>query len=200
MTFPLKKALLESIEVKNNLLNNVYIDQMQKMGDLIVQSIINGNKVMLCGNGGSAADAQHLAAEMLVRLRPKINRQALAAISLTLDVSTLTACGNDFGFDHLFERNVLALGRTGDILICISTSGASKNLELAAIAANKLNITTCGLLGSGGGILKNVCDYSLIVPSDKTARIQECHITLGHVLIEYVEDKLLDLGIINILN
>lgn len=200
MTNQLKQALLDSIKVKKLLLKKCYLDQIKEMGDKIVVCIENGNKVMFCGNGGSAADSQHLAAEMLIRLRPKVNRQALSAISLTLDVSTITACGNDFGFNHLFERNLLALGKQGDIIVCISTSGNSKNIELAAIAAKQNKITTLGLLGTEGGTLKSICDLSLIVPSSNTARIQECHITLGHALIEHVEDNLLSKGVISINN
>ena len=176
------------------------LDQIKIMGDEITSCIESGNKIMLCGNGGSAADAQHLAAEMLVRLRPNINRQAIPAISMTQDVSTITACGNDFGFDHLFERNLLALGKKGDIIVCISTSGMSKNVELAAIAAKQKGIRSFGFLGSEGGILKNVCDLSIIVPSNNTARIQECHITIGHALVEYVEDNLISKGFINLNN
>ena len=200
MTKHLKQALLDSIKVKKLLLDKIFLDQIKIMGDEITSCIESGNKVMFCGNGGSAADAQHLAAEMLVRLRPNINRQALPAISMTQDVSTITACGNDFGFDHLFERNLLALGRKGDIIVCISTSGLSKNVELAAIAAKQNGITSFGFLGSKGGILKNICDLSIIVPSNNTARIQECHITLGHALVEYVEDNLISKGFININN
>ncbi len=200
MTKHLKQALLDSIKVKKLLLDKIFLDQIKIMGDEITSCIESGNKIMLCGNGGSAADAQHLAAEMLVRLRPNINRQAIPAISMTQDVSTITACGNDFGFDHLFERNLLALGKKGDIIVCISTSGMSKNVELAAIAAKQKGITSFGFLGSEGGILKNICDLSIIVPSNNTARIQECHITIGHALVEYVEDNLISKGFINLNN
>jgi D-sedoheptulose 7-phosphate isomerase len=186
-----KQALLDSIHLKKSLLDDSYLTKLQKVGDLIVDCIQNGNKVLFCGNGGSAADSQHLAAEMLVRLRPKVNRDALPALPLALDTSTITACGNDFGFDHLFERNLLALGKKNDILICISTSGDSRNIILAAEAAEKKGIITIGLLGSGGGVLKEICNNSILIPSDNTARIQECHITLGHIIIEYVEEKLL---------
>ena len=116
-----------------------------------------------------------------------------------MDTSTITACGNDFGFERLFERNILALGQKGDILICISTSGMSKNIELAAIAAKSIGVTTCALLGNDGGRLKNVCDYSMVIPSSNTARIQECHIVLGHALMEYLEEKLLESKFIEII-
>ena len=199
MTKHLKQALLDSIKVKKLLLDKIFLDQIKIMGDEITSCIESGNKIMLVVMG-SAADAQHLAAEMLVRLRPNINRQAIPAISMTQDVSTITACGNDFGFDHLFERNLLALGKKGDIIVCISTSGMSKNVELAAIAAKQKGIRSFGFLGSEGGILKNVCDLSIIVPSNNTARIQECHITIGHALVEYVEDNLISKGFINLNN
>ena len=187
-----KKSIEESMELKKLLLDNSYIENILFIGNLIVSSIINGNKLMFCGNGGSAADAQHLAAELLVRLRPKINRAAIPALSLSLDTSTITACGNDFGFDFLYERNVLALGKKGDVLICLSTSGQSKNIELAAIAAKSIGIITYGMLGNDGGVIKKVCDYSIVVPSRNTARIQECHMVLGHALMEYIEDSLIE--------
>jgi D-sedoheptulose 7-phosphate isomerase len=187
-----KKSIEESMELKKLLLDNSYIENILFIGNLIVSSIINGNKLMFCGNGGSAADAQHLAAELLVRLRPKINRTAIPALSLSLDTSTITACGNDFGFDFLYERNVLALGKKGDVLICLSTSGQSKNIELAAIAAKSIGIITYGMLGNDGGVIKKVCDYSIVVPSRNTARIQECHMVLGHALMEYIEDSLIE--------
>ena len=187
-----KKSIEDAINLKKLLLNDNFIDNLQNIGDIIVNSIVNGNKLMFCGNGGSAADAQHLAAELIVRLRPNINRTAIPALSLNLDTSSITACGNDFGFDFLFERNILALGKRGDVLICLSTSGQSKNIELAAIAAKSIGVITFGMLGNSGGIIKNVCDNFIIVPSSNTARIQECHMTLGHALMEYIEDKLIE--------
>ena len=191
------KALLENIKLKRELQKKEYSDTFEIMGNLLVKAITNKNKLVFCGNGGSAADAQHLAAELLVRLRPDFNRDPIAAIALSMDTSTITACGNDFGYRHLFERNVKALGQKGDVLVCISTSGMSENLELAAIASKNLGLTTLGFLGNDGGQLKNHCDYSFIVPSSNTARIQECHITLGHSLMEYLEDKLLEKEIIS---
>lgn len=192
----LKSALIDSVKIKVKLQEKTYADKFEKIGNLLVKSIVNKGKILFCGNGGSAADAQHLAAELLVRLRPKINRNPIPAIALTMDTSTITACGNDFGYDHLFERNVLALGKTDDVLVCISTSGMSKNLQLAAIAANAIGITTVGLLGSSGGQLKKYCDHSFIIPSNTTSRIQECHILLGHALMEFLEDSLLENGYI----
>jgi D-sedoheptulose 7-phosphate isomerase len=193
-----KDSLDNSVELKTKLRDKIYTDIFQEMGNLLVKSIASGGKIMFCGNGGSAADAQHLAAELLVRLRPKFNRNPIPAIALAMDTSTITACGNDFGFDKLYERNVLAIGKQEDILICISTSGMSKNLELAALAANSLGISIIGFLGNNGGILKKHCDLSLVVPSENTARIQECHILLGHALMEFLEDKLLELRYIKL--
>jgi D-sedoheptulose 7-phosphate isomerase len=162
------------------------------MGDCIVQSILNGNKLMLCGNGGSAADAQHLAAEMLIRLRPMNNREGVAAITLAQDVSTITACGNDFGYEKLYERMTTSLGREGDCLIAITTSGNSENIILAMRAAKKMGIKVFGFLGSGGGRALELCDEAFVVPSDNTGRIQEAHITAGHALMEYIEDQLIE--------
>ena len=153
---------------------------------------------MLCGNGGSAADAQHLAAEMLVRLRPMNNREGVAAITLAQDISTITACGNDFGFDKLYERMVTSLGKKGDCLIGITTSGNSENVVLAMKAARKMGIKVFGFLGSGGGKALELCDEFFLVPSNDTGRIQEAHITAGHALMEHIEDKLLESGHLNL--
>ena len=164
------------------------------MSEYITQSIQNGGKIMLCGNGGSAADAQHLAAEMLVRLRPMNNREGIAAIALAQDTSTITACGNDFGYDKLYERMVTSLGSEGDCLIGITTSGNSNNILLAMQAAKEMGISVFGFLGAGGGKALPLCDKVFLVPSKDTGRIQESHITGGHALMEYVEDSLLEDG------
>lgn len=149
-----------------------------------------GRKILLCGNGGSAGDAQHLAAELLVRLRPDVNRRALPAISLAMDSSALTACGNDYGYDLYFERMVEALGRRGDVLVGISTSGNSPNVVRALKTARRLGIHTLGLLGGEGGACLPECDTALVVPSRETGRIQESHITAGHAVMELVEEML----------
>ncbi len=187
-----KEALIQGIKVKTKLQDKEYTDIFGIIGNILVKCIANKGKILLCGNGGSAADAQHLAAELLVRLRPKVNRNPIPAIALAMDTSTITACGNDFGYKHIFERNILALGKKEDVLICISTSGMSENLELAAIAANSIGMDTIGFLGNNGGQLKNYCNHSFIIPSSNTARIQECHIILGHSLMQYLEEKLLE--------
>jgi D-sedoheptulose 7-phosphate isomerase len=155
---------------------------------IISKKIKMGGKLLLCGNGGSASDAQHLAAEYLVRLRPKINREPLPAISLAQDTSTLTACGNDYAFDDIFVRPFQALVNKHDVLICLTTSGSSNNIIKVLKEARKRKIFTLGFLGNKGGKAKKYCDINLIVNSSNTARIQECHIFLGHFILEKVED------------
>jgi len=164
----------------------------------ITSIIEEGGKMMFCGNGGSAADAQHLAAEMLVRLRPENNREGIPALALAQDTSTITACGNDFGFNLLYERMINTIGNSGDCLIGISTSGNSENILLAMKAAKKLNIRVFGFLGCGGGKCVDYCDHAFVVPSDITGRIQEAHITAGHALMENVENRLIDTGYIKL--
>ena len=193
-------SINESIEVKKQFLDTEHIDKLEILANKIIKSITKGGKLILCGNGGSAADAQHLAAEFLIRLRPNVNRDGLPAIALAQDTSTITACGNDFGFDKLYERNLSAIGKKGDVLICISTSGNSKNIELAAKLCRSLDIYCFGFLGNEGGVIKKFCDNYIIVPSSNTARIQETHITIGHAVMECVEDNLLKDGIIKYTN
>jgi D-sedoheptulose 7-phosphate isomerase len=153
-------------------------------------AIEQGNKILFFGNGGSAADAQHLATELTVRY--KTDRAPIAAIALTTDTSALTAIGNDFGFDYLFSRQIAALGRQGDVAIGITTSGNSQNVLKALEEARRLGITTVGLTGKTGGkmIAQNLCDISLCVPSTTTARIQEMHIMLGQMLCGALEISL----------
>ena len=189
----IKSLFRDSIDIKKKCMDNGF-SSIYTMGKEISIAIESGNKMMLCGNGGSAADAQHLAAEMLVRLRPYNNRNGIPAISLAQDTSTITACGNDFGYDYLFSRAIESLGKEGDCLIAITTSGNSKNVILAMQSAKKMGIKVFGFLGNGGGAASDLCDASFIVPSDITGRIQECHITAGHALMEYIEDSLLSSG------
>jgi D-sedoheptulose 7-phosphate isomerase len=158
--------------------------------DRCTQAIAAGHKLMFCGNGGSAADAQHLATELLVRLRGTVARNSWPALALTLDPTMLTAAGNDFGFDEIFARPLQGLGRAGDVLFAITTSGRSANILRALQTARQLGITTVGLLGGDGGPARAWCDHALIVPDTETMRIQECHITLGHIILELVEDRL----------
>jgi D-sedoheptulose 7-phosphate isomerase len=153
-----------------------------------VKSIRGGGKIMLFGNGGSAADAQHLATELTIRY--KKNRAAIAAIALTTDSSALTACGNDLGFDRIFARQIEALGRPGDIALGITTSGKSPNVTLALRQAKAMGLVTAAFSGKGGGDLPALTDHLLVVPSDTTARIQEMHITLGQMLCGALEIEL----------
>jgi D-sedoheptulose 7-phosphate isomerase len=148
----------------------------------------NGGKVLFCGNGGSAADSQHLASELAGRF--VIDRKPLSGLALTTDTSALTSIGNDYAFNEVFARQVMALGRQGDVLVGISTSGNSGNVVRAVEEARRLGIHTVGLLGRDGGQLRKLCDSSVVVASDSTARIQECHILIGHTLCEMLEQKL----------
>ena len=185
--FNLKKnRLIEALKILNN--DIISIDDII---DNIVHHISIGGKILLCGNGGSAADAQHLAAEFLVRLRPHVDRKPIAALSLAMDTSTITACGNDYSFEKLFSRNLEALSNKNDILIVISTSGNSKNILNVLMTAKKLKIFSIGLLGNNGGKAKKLCNKSIVVKSKNTATIQESQIFLGHYIFEEVEKKLL---------
>lgn len=189
------RALFEaSIATKRAVLEGDHIDTLAAMAERTAASLAGGGKLMLCGNGGSAADAQHLAAELLVRLRPKVNREGMPAIALAMDSSTLTACGNDYGYDVLFERMVEALGRPGDVLLGITTSGRSPNVIRALKAARRRGIATLGFLGANGGPALEDCDLAFLAPSGDTGRVQEAHITAGHALMEMIEDLLLDAG------
>jgi len=199
-TEAIRKLFKDSINVKEKLLAGDHLENIAFMGDIIVESIKNGGKLLLCGNGGSAADAQHLAAELLIRLRPKNNRQGLPAVSLAQDTSTITACANDFGYEVLFERMVETIGNKGDVILGITTSGKSENVNLALIAAKKIGMNVFGFLGSGGGKSADLCDRSLIIPSNNTGRIQESHITAGHALMEYIEDRLIEDGYLSLEN
>jgi len=188
------RALFErSIAVKQQVMEN-HLAPIVAMADICTEALASGGKLLVCGNGGSAADAQHLAAELLVRLRPNVNRDGIPAIALTMDSSTLTACGNDYGYEELFERMVMALGRKGDVLLGITTSGKSANVNRALKTARERGLHTVGLLGCDGGASLALCDAALVVPSRETGRIQESHITAGHALMEMIEDGLLAKG------
>jgi D-sedoheptulose 7-phosphate isomerase len=154
----------------------------------VASALREGHKLLLCGNGGSAADAQHIAAEFTGRFVSE--RRPLAALALSTDTSALTCIANDYGFEEVFRRQLLALGQAGDVLLAISTSGKSPNVVRAAEAARSLNVRTIGLLGCGGGSLAALCDTAIIVPSDVTARIQEAHVFIGHTLCSLVEQAL----------
>jgi D-sedoheptulose 7-phosphate isomerase len=153
-----------------------------------VGALLRGGKILLAGNGGSAADAQHIAAEFTGRFETE--RRALPAIALTTDTSALTAIGNDYGFERIFSRQVQALGQGGDVLMVISTSGNSPNLLRAVEVAHEKGLQTIGLLGKNGGVLREVVSLSLIIPSGVTARIQEMHILIGHLICSYIDQKM----------
>jgi D-sedoheptulose 7-phosphate isomerase len=158
--------------------------------DACEASLRGGGKVIFCGNGGSAADSKHLATEMLIRLRGSVERASWPALALTLDTSMLTAAGNDYGYERVFERPLRGLGRAGDVLFGITTSGRSANVVRALQAAREMGIVTVGLLGGVGEPARGLCDHLLLVPDQETARIQECHIALGHAVLELLEDRL----------
>lgn len=161
--------------------------QIAKIGEILSECLKNGGKILICGNGGSAADAQHFAAELSGRYKKE--RRALAGIALTTDTSALTAIGNDYGFEFVFSRQVAALGAAGDVLVGISTSGNSANVLNAFKEAKKMGLKCVGLSGRGGGAMSALCEMNLIVPSDDTARIQEMHILSIHSLCQIIDNK-----------
>ena len=189
-----KQTFLDSISVKQNIIDSESYDVLIEAGDIIANSISKGGKLLLCGNGGSAADAQHLAAEFLIRLTSDVNRQSIPALSLAQDTSTLTACINDYGSEHVFKRVFSSLASSGDILLAITTSGNSKNIIETLKLANEMGIYSLGFLGNGGGEALKYCNSAFIVPDNVTARIQESHITAGHALLQYIEDLLFENG------
>jgi len=179
----------ESIVLKRKIQDEL-TEKIIELSELLAECIKNGGKLLLCGNGGSAADAQHFAGELVVRLSSDYTRSALPAITLSSNDYVLTACANDFGFEQVFSRQIEALGKPEDVLLCISTSGNSPNLITAAQKAKEKNMKTVGLLGRDGGKLKNLSDLSIIVPSSNTPRIQETHICICHILCELIEKEL----------
>lgn len=185
----IQDSLKASAETKLRIAEQCTAD-ISKAVDFIIRTFNGKGKVMLCGNGGSAADAQHLATEFVIRLSPTIKRPGLPAIALTTDASNLTAGANDIGYDNVFARSVEALGREGDLLIGISTSGNSESVNNAFRTARAMKITTVGFLGRDGGAAKGLCDVAIIVPSDDTQRIQEGHITIGHIIFQQVEQEM----------
>lgn len=162
-------------------------EPFQKLVEACLTSLASGGKILFFGNGGSAADAQHLAAELVVRYR--YNRKALAALALSTDTSILTACSNDFSYEEIFSRQIEALGRPGDVAIGITTSGSSPNVLTALAVARDMGMIAAGLTGRDGGKMVGLADPLLIVPSTVTARIQEMHILIGHALCDQVEAK-----------
>ena len=182
-------SLNESADTKKKILNECK-DDIIKAVELLSSTFKNGNKLLLCGNGGSAADCQHIATELMIRLSHHIQRPALPAIALTTDTSNLTAGGNDIGFENIFARNVEGLGNNGDVLFAISTSGNSANVIKAVDTAHNKKMKVVGFLGGNGGKLKGLVDLPIIIPSSNVQRIQEGHITVAHIICELVEDEL----------
>jgi len=186
-------GLSKSIDKSISLRKKIYFlkKDINKSINLIYRTIKSKKKILICGNGGSAAEAQHFAAEFLVRLNPKKNRRPFPMIALALDTSTLTACGNDYSFDEIFSRNLEGIGVSGDLLLCLSTSGNSKNIIKVLKKAKQKKITSLSILGNLGGKAKKLSDYNIIIPSSNTALIQEEHLFLGHYILNEVEKKLL---------
>ncbi|HHT9158975.1 MAG TPA: D-sedoheptulose-7-phosphate isomerase [Candidatus Brocadiaceae bacterium] len=179
--------LQESIDTKKALLS-ANLDVIREIADVIIKAYKDKRCVYLIGNGGSAADAQHIAGELIGRF--KINRRPLPAIALTTDTSVITAIANDFGYETCFARQIEALAKPGDILLAFSTSGNSKGILNAVQVAKSLRAITIGFTGKDGGLLKSVVDICLKIPSDNTPRIQECHITVGHIICSIVEKEI----------
>ena len=187
MLTTIKQEFESHLETINNVINSMEND-IEKASIIIVDALKNGNKVLLCGNGGSAADAQHIAAELTGRY--KTERRGLPGIALTTDTSALTAIGNDYGYDRVFDRQVESLAQKGDVIIGISTSGNSKNVINALKLGKELDCKTIGFSGRDGGGMNSVCDINLIVPSDDTPRIQEMHILFGHTICQIIDNEL----------
>ncbi|OYV86853.1 MAG: phosphoheptose isomerase [Ignavibacteriae bacterium 37-53-5] len=185
----MRESLEESAATKKAILNSCFED-ISRAVTIVRDALKKDNKILLCGNGGSAADSQHIATELTIQLSHEIKRKGLPAIALTTDTSALTAGGNDIGFENTFARLVEALGRKGDVLVCLSTSGNSENIIRAVDKGHENGMTVIGLLGKDGGKVKSRCDLPIVVPSDNTQRIQEGHITIGHIVSELVEMEL----------
>tara|TARA_R110001583_G_scaffold31790_21_gene108564 strand:+ start:607 stop:1188 length:582 start_codon:yes stop_codon:yes gene_type:complete len=184
-----KNAILNSIDLKKQILNNDFLlETVEKIVDVCIKSLQNGNTIWWCGNGGSAADAQHLAAELSGRFY--FDREPLASEALHVNTSYLTAVANDYSYDVIYSRYLNGCGRDGDVIIGITTSGNSKNIINAFAAAKEKNITTVGLTGDTGGKLASLSELLLNVPSKDTPRIQESHIMLGHIICELIEARI----------
>ncbi len=187
MNIKIKNIIQSSIAVKNHVLaDEMLLQTVEKVTGAITEAFRKGNKILFCGNGGSAADAQHLAAEFSGRFY--IDRDALPAEALHVNTSYLTAVANDYGYDVVYSRMIKGIGVPGDVLIGLSTSGNSKNIVLAFEQARKNGMITVGFTGAGGGAMKDLSDYLINVPSTDTPRIQESHIMLGHIICQLVEE------------
>lgn len=185
----IKNKLLESIEVKKKVFEK-NIPNIIDASKICIKGLKKGGKLIFCGNGGSASDSQHLATEMLVRLNPNINRKPISAISLNLDSVSMSAHSNDYDYNSYLSRMLSGLGKKDDILIVISTSGNSKNILNVLKQARKMKITSISFLGNKGGKAKKICKNNIIVESNNTARIQEAHICIGHILMDIIEEKI----------
>jgi D-sedoheptulose 7-phosphate isomerase len=185
----IKNQIKRSIDLKQELLNSsAVLASVEKSIHAIISAFSNNNKLLLAGNGGSAADSQHIAAEFVNRFN--FDRPGLPAIALTTDTSVLTSIGNDYGYENIFARQIGALGKAGDVFIGISTSGNSQNLIKAFKACREEKIITIGFTGSSGGLMRDLCDICIQVPSEETPRIQEGHILIGHIICSVVEAEL----------
>jgi D-sedoheptulose 7-phosphate isomerase len=182
-------SLKESAETKQKIAAEC-VSEIIKAIDMLIEAFNNKKKILLCGNGGSAGDAQHLATEFVIRLNPKIKRPGLPAIALTADSTLLTAGANDIGYDNVFARSIEALGTPGDVLIGLSTSGNSESVNNAFRKAREKGMKTIAFLGKDGGKSKELVDLAIIVPSNDTQRIQEGHITIGHIVFQEVEQEM----------
>lgn len=190
----IKDQIAASIETKQKLLaDDELLALIETVARACVEVYRNGAKTMLAGNGGSAADAQHIAAELVGRYG--FDRPSISSIALTTDSSNLTAIGNDYGYDHVFSRQLEGIGSKGDLFIGISTSGNSKNIVNAVNAAKEKGIITVGMTGEKGGAMAKLCDYCIKVPSSQTPRIQESHILIGHMLCDIIEKELFGEGV-----
>lgn len=180
------QSMSQGVELRERTMRDeAMMARLETVAHIIFDAVGKGGKVLLCGNGGSAADAQHIAAELVGRFETE--RRGLAAVALTTDTSVLTSLGNDYGMEYVFERQVKALGREGDVLIAITTSGNSRNIHKALQAAREQGVVTVGLLGGTGGTCREICDHAFVVDSNVTARVQEMHITLGHIICGLVD-------------
>lgn len=186
-TMTTKKSIIASIETKIKLVSDEeFLAELETIGNCMITALKSGNKILTAGNGGSAADAQHFAAELAGKF--VYERKGLPAMALTANSSIVTAIGNDFGYEHIFSRQVEGFGRQGDVFVGISTSGNSQNLVQAMQSAKNISITTVGLIGKNGGLMKNYCDFKLVVPSANTQRIQEAHIMIIHELCSLIDE------------
>ena len=183
----IKDIFLESIRVKEQLLHN-NIGEIIEIAEIVIDSLKKNGKLILFGNGGSASDSQHIAAELIGRF--KKDRNALAAIALTTNTSILTSLANDYGYDIIFAKQIEALGQKNDVVLAISTSGKAKNVIAGVKQAKKMGLKTIALTGGDGGEIAKLADVTLLVPSNITARIQEAHITIGHIICELIEQTL----------